>query len=273
MVKRMLPVALLVVLMISIMITCYAEETHMEEIIIPSPNGHVYGVFQLPDGETPVPLIILSHGFGGNHTLDLDSAAHFAGAGFATYNLDFCGGGVNSKSSGTMLDMSVLTEAADLNAVIDHFREDERISDIFLWGASQGGFVSAYVSSRRPEDIRAVVLEFPAIVLQDDAEKRRQPDGSFPETSSIMGLRISRKYDEDATSFDLYDLLPAYTGPVLVLHGDKDPVVPLRYSEKAVETYADARLVVYPGQGHGFAGAAKKDALEQETAFFLEAEK
>ena len=75
----------------------------MEEIIIQSPNGNVFGVLQLPEGKTPAPLIILSHGFGGNHTLDMDSAAHFVSAGFATYNLDFCGGGFNSKSSGTDL--------------------------------------------------------------------------------------------------------------------------------------------------------------------------
>ena len=264
--KRMFPLILVLLLLTG---NVFAE-VPMEEIIIQSPNGDVFGVLQLPEGKTPAPLIILSHGFGGNHTLDMDSAAHFVSAGFATYNLDFCGGGFNSKSSGTMLDMSVLTEAADLNAVIDHFRNDGRITDIYLWGASQGGFVSAYVSSQRPQDIRAVVLEFPAIVLQDDSEKRRLPDGTFPEVSSIMGAKISRKYDEDATSFDLYDLLPAYTGPVLILHGDKDPIVPLRYSEKAKETYADARLIVYPGQGHGFTGASKQDALAQETAFFLE---
>ena len=266
--KRLLPVLSAIFFLMVIMHTAFAEES-MEEIIIPSPNGNVFGVLQLPEGKKTAPLIILSHGFGGNHTLDLNSAAFFVSAGFATYNLDFCGGGFNSRSSGTMLDMSVLTEAADLDAVIDHFRNDDRISDIYLWGASQGGFVSAYVSSLRPGDIKAVVLEFPAIVLQDDSEKRRLPDGSFPEVSSIMGFRISRKYDEDATSFNLYDLLPAYTGPVLILHGDSDPIVPLRYSEKAAETYADARLIVYPGQGHGFTGTSKQDALAQETEFFL----
>ena len=167
-----------------------------------------------------------------------------------------------------MLDMSVLTEAADLNAVIDTFKGDERFSCILLWGASQGGFVSAYVSSTRPEDIKAAVLEFPAIVLQDDSEARRRADGTFPEVINVMGAKLSRKYDEDATSFDLYDLLPRYPGPVLILHGDRDPIVPLRYSEKAKETFPDAELIVYPGQGHGFSGAALQDALEKETAFF-----
>ena len=149
-----------------------------------------------------------------------------------------------------MMDMSVLTEAADLNAVIDHFREDPRFSCVLLWGASQGGFVSAYVASSRPADITAAVLEFPAIVLQDDSEARRRADGTFPETVSIMGVKVSRMYDEDATSFDLYDMLPDYPGPVLILH---------------------AKLIVYPGQGHGFMGTAAEQALEVETAFLLEA--
>ena len=112
------------------------------------------------------------------------------------------------------------------------------------------------------------MLEFPAIVLQDDSEARRRADGTFPEVINVMGAKLSRKYDEDATSFDLYDLLPGYPGPVLILHGDRDPIVPLRYSEKAKETFPDAELIVYPGQGHGFSGAALKDALEKETAFF-----
>ncbi len=242
----------------------------MEEIIIPGPNGDIYGVLQMPETDGPVPLVILSHGFGGNHRLRLPPAAHFVENGFAAYSYDFCGGGFNSRSSGTMMDMSVLTEAADLNAVIDTFKGDGRFSCILLWGASQGGFVSAYVSSTRPEDIKAAVLEFPAIVLQDDARKKLRADGTFPETSNLMGVTIGRKYNEDAISFDYYEHIAAYTGPVLILHGDRDPIVPLDYSERAKEVLQNAELIVYPGQGHGFTGTARNDAKAAETAFFAE---
>ena len=270
MIRRMLAFVLALLVIQALPMTVFAEEKNMEEIIIQGPNGDIYGVLQVPETETPVPLVILSHGFGGNHSFSMPTAEHFVKNGFAAYSYDFCGGGFNSRSSGTMMDMSVLTEAADLNAVIDRFKGDGRFSCILLWGASQGGFVSAYVSATRPEDITAAVLEFPAIVLQDDSEARRREDGTFPEVSNLMGVKVSRKYDEDATSFDLYDLLPGYPGPVLILHGDKDPIVPLRYSEKAKEVFPDAQLIVYPGQGHGFNGAALKDALEKETAFFTE---
>ena len=239
-----------------------------EEILIHASMGELYGILTVPDTDEPVPLIILSHGFGGDHSGNQDYSDFFAQKGFATFNLDFCGGGPGSKSAGTMLEMSVLTEAEDLNAAVDYFRTDSRFSCILLWGASQGGFVSGYVSAQRPQDIRAVVMEFPAIVLQDDAKARANPDGSFPETSNALGAVISRKYNEDALSFDFYEHIVPYTGPVLILHGDQDSLVPLRYSERAKQVYRNAELIILPGQGHGFSGQARDNAKEAEAEFF-----
>ena len=238
--------------------------------MITGSSGQIYGELTLPaHADAPMPLVILSHGFGGNLVGNRDYADYFVSRGLAVYNFDFCGGGMDSRSAGTMLDMTVLTEAEDLGAVIDHFRADRRFSCICLWGGSQGGFVSALVASRRPGDIAKAVLEFPAIVLQDDARARANPDGSFPETSRVLGQTISRKYNEAAVSFDLYDLLDGYPGPVLILHGDQDPIVPLRYSERAARVFPHAQLVVMPGQGHGFMGQARTEAMEREADFFL----
>lgn len=247
-----------------------ATSAHTEEVpMITSNNGKIYGALNVPATDTPVPLIILSHGFGGNLLGNKDYASYFFSQGFATYNFDFCGGGLGSRSDGTMLEMSVLTEAEDLNAIVDYFKADARFSAIYLWGASQGGFVSALVASQRPDDIAKAVLEFPAIVLQDDAKARANEDGTFPESSRVMGMTISRKYNEDATSFDFYDVIGAYTSPVLILHGDKDPIVPLHYSERAVQVFPNAELVVMLGQGHGFMGKTRTEAMEREAAFFL----
>lgn len=253
--------------LLSITMTSYAEDETMSELYIPASLGQLYGELRLPGGEGPVPLVILSHGFGGNHAGNADYADYFVSQGFATFNLDFCGGGFGSKSDGTMLEMSVLTEAKDLNAVVDHSLADDRFDRVFLWGASQGGFVSSYVAAGRPQDIAALVAEFPAYVLQDDAKGRMAPDGSFPETETVMGVRIGHVYGEDATSFDIYDVIGGYTGDVLLLHGDADAIVPLRYSERAAEVFPSAELVVFPGQGHGFIGQARREAMERESAF------
>ena len=214
----------------------------MSEIInIPASMGNLYGILHTQTG--PAPLLILSHGFGGSHTNHQDYEKFFFENGFATFNLDFCGGGLESKSDGSMLKMSVLTEAADLNAVIDYFKDDPRFTHLFLLGFSQGGFVSSYVAAKRPEDVDALAIEFPAYVLQDDARGRSLADGTFPDTSDVMGQKIGRVYNEAAVSFDIYDVIGSYTGDALILHGDADAIVPIEYSEKAVHVFPHARLV------------------------------
>lgn len=245
------------------------DQRTVEDVYIENASmGKLYGELKCP-GEGPCPLVILSHGFGGNHQGNNDYAEYFLKQGFATFNLDFCGGGWGSKSDGTMTDMSVLTEAKDLEAVIDRFRDDPRFTCIYLWGASQGGFVSSYVAAKRPEDVKALVIEFPAYVLQDDAKEKAAPDGSFPETSQVLGAVIGRIYNEDAVSFDIYDVLPGYGGDVLILHGDRDAIVPLTYSQRAAEAFPHAELIVMKGQNHGFMGAARRNAMELEAKFLL----
>lgn len=60
------------------------------------------------------------------------------------------------------------------------------------------------------------------------------------------------------------------TCPVLLIHGDKDPLVPLQQSEIAVAKLkslgVDARLIVRPGKGHGWPDLAP-DAAEMVAWF------
>lgn len=241
----------------------------MSEIRIQGSMGSLYGELLMPEREEPMPLVITSHGFGGTGDGHRDYAAYFRDRGLAVFSFDFCGGGMASRSAGSMLEMSVLTEAEDLSAVVEHFKSDARFDRIFLWGASQGGFVSSYVAAARPGDIAAMALEFPAFVLQDDAKARAAADGSFPETEAVMGVTIGRRYSVDAVSFDIYDVIGGYTGDVLILHGDRDRIVPLRYSQRAQAVYRAAKLVVMPGEGHGFVGEARAQAMRREADFLL----
>ncbi len=249
------------------------KAAQMSVVNIRGSMGDIYGELTIPAGAGKLPLVILSHGFGGNHTGQSDYAAYFNQRGFATYNFDFCGGGYASQSAGSVTEMSVLTEAEDLLAIIDYFKGSELFSGIYLWGASQGGFVSTYAAAMRPETVKALVIEFPAYVLQDDAKKVQLPDGSFPETYRALGTLIGHVYGEDAVSFDIYDVMKNYPGNVLILHGDQDGIVPLSYSERAVQTFPSAELIVMKGQNHGFNGADRQRAVEAEADFIWAQEK
>ena len=141
-----------------------------------------------------------------------------------------------------------------MDTVIDQIKALDCVDpeQIFLLGESQGGFVSAYVAARR-EDIQALVLYYPAFVLQDDA-KERNPDWDEPGHvfQDDPSFGVSAIYARDALSFDIYEVIANYHRDVLIVHGDRDTVVPLTYSERAVSVYDHAELKIINGAGHGF---------------------
>ena len=87
---------------------CIAEGKTVEEIMIDASMGELYGVLTIPETEEPVPLIILSHGFGGNHSGNNDYSDQFVKDGFAAFNLDFCGGGWGSRSAGKRYRLPII---------------------------------------------------------------------------------------------------------------------------------------------------------------------
>ena len=214
-------------------------------------NGvSIEGVLYTPNGEGPFPTVILTHGFTGNYTyITGNIAKELAGAGFAAYAFN-----LRNPDTRSMLNTSVLTEAATLDTVIDQIKALDCVDpeQIFLLGESQGGFVSAYVAARR-EDIQALVLYYPAFVLQDDAKERNpgwdEPGHVFQDDPSFG---VSAIYARDALSFDIYEVIANYHRDVLIVHGDRDTVVPLTYSERAVSVYDHAELKIIHGAGHGF---------------------
>lgn len=224
----------------------------------------IYGELYQPSGSSKKSLVILSHGFGGSHD-DLSAYAEtFARKGIAAFTFDFIGGG----ATGDMTKMSVLTEAKDLNTVVNYFRKRKGINkkQIYLMGASQGGFVSTYVAANRSKDIAGLVLLYPAFVLQDNSKDANPNPSTGPATRDLMGMTIGRIYDIDAQSFDIYKVMKKYQGRVLIIHGTDDSIAPISYSRRAVKTFPHARLIKINGADHGFYGddetTSAKDALK-----------
>ncbi len=233
----------------------------------------IYTILRRQECEKKQPVLILSHGYGGDSRGEEGFARYFADRGFASVAVDFCGGGHGSRSDGETREMSVLTEARDLAAVIDgvkalDFADPSRIC---LWGESQGGFVSSVVAAMKPDEIAAAALLFPAYVIQDDTRKRVPDPEDIPERMEVMGMELGAVYHRDALSFDIYGLLPRYPGPVLLMHGTADTLVPIAYSERAEKAFPDARLVRFEGAGHGFWGEYWLPAAETAEKFFSEA--
>lgn len=75
-------------------------------------------------------------------------------------------------------------------------------------------------------------------------------------------LSVGHDYVADVLDYDVYEDVAAYEKNILILHGDRDGIVNLSYSQRAVETYPSAELKVIKGAGHGFAGHSFDESMD-----------
>lgn len=229
-------------------------------------SGKIY-IPKETDGK--LPTVILSHGYNNTMVSMQSYATDLAKNGYVSVCFDFCGGATSSSSDGSTTQMSIFTEKNDLEAVIEavclmNYVDTE---NLYLLGASQGGAVSAMVAAELQEQIRGLVLLYPAFSAADDARNTYGSLDDVPQTLEYMGMEIGRAYYEELFDYDPYNEIGNYTGEVLLMHGTKDSTVAYEYSEKAVGVYPNATLVTFEGAGHGFQAETLDSALEQIRAF------
>lgn len=246
----------------------YEYET--EELYAEREDHQIYGVIYIPqDAGDKMPAVIFSHGYGGNHQVGASYAESLAEQGYVVYCFGFCGGSPGSRSDGSTLEMSLFTEQADLEAVITMMQGLDYVDsdNLFLMGTSQGGAVSAITGAAHPEEIRGMVLLYPAFVMVDNAKELFQSVDEIPDTYDFMWMEVGRAYFEPLLDYDIYGEIAAYDKDVLLIHGDEDGIVPLSYSEQALEVYPSAELKVIEGAGHGFYGDDEILATQEILAY------
>lgn len=215
------------------------------------------------DNKNDQPIAILSHEFMTNRFFTYSYAKVLTRLGYACFCFDFCGGGIISSSEGKSTNMSVLTEKEDLKAVIDFAKTQEYVdpSSIVLLGFSQGGFISALVAKEMEEELKGLVLLYPALTIPDDARKGDMLGMKFdinniPKKLNLGLMRLSNRYVIDVKDIDAYKEISGYRGNILIIHGDKDGLVDISSSYKARDAYlekgAKVRLEVIKGAKHIF---------------------
>ena len=120
------------------------------EIHVDKEGMDIYGVVHIPSGtEGKMPTVIMSHELGATLDRVKGYGEALAEEGYVTVCFDFCGGGWASRSDGELLDMSVLTEKADLEAVLEEVKQWDFVDtgSIYLMGNSQGGLVTALTAA------------------------------------------------------------------------------------------------------------------------------
>lgn len=235
----------------------------------------IRGTEYRPVGDN-LPVAIVSHGFMAFQDTVRHYAKELAHLGYCSYCFDFCGGSVTKgQSDGLTTEMSVLTEVEDLEAVISYVKSLPYTgNDLLLMGCSQGGFVSALVAAKHPEMVQKLILFYPALCIPDDARAgkmmfaRFDPD-NIPELINCGPMKLGRCYPADVIDMDPFQEISPYTGPVLIVHGTKDKIVQLSYSQQAQKAYANAELKIIQDGAHGFSKKYDKSAINCLKEFIL----
>ena len=237
------------------------------------PNGErtVCGELLLPKGkEGKLPTVILCHGLGSRYTLSkILAGVTLARSGYACCVFDFYGGNTRSISGGKMTEMSIFSEKSDLEAVTEAVKKLDTTDpeELFLFGESQGGLVSAITANEHENDYRAMVLYYPAFTLVTDANERFRAVSEIPDTVKWGRTTLGRAYYEPLLGWNVYDHLAGYRKNVLILHGDADKIINMSCAEKAAKIYEHAELHILPGQPHGFDGKGKMQAVRMTYEF------
>lgn len=241
-----------------------------QQVALTVAGQHVGGLAYIPAAasSSPAPLVICCHGMEGSHTRVTPMALRLAAAGAVSVCFDFRGGG-GSASQGDPLEMSVLTELADLEAVLAAASAWSVVdsSRVALFGLSLGGAVAALAAARRPQQVGALALWYPALALDRDLRASFRTLDAVPASFDHRGNRLGRAYAADAWGLDIDAEIASYRSPVLLVHGDQDRSVPLSVSQRATRTFPDAELVTIPGAAHGFGDANWERAMNRTLDF------
>ena len=205
----------------------------------------IYGNIYFPAVEdVKFPAVILSHS--ANMTSDSMKSycERIAAQGYVAYAFDFCGGSKNSRSDGDKDEMTVFTEVEDLKAVLKAVSELEYVDsqNIYLFGTSQGGLVSALTAAECPSAVKGLILFYPAFNISEIVQKY----------GTLLPGASDRPFISTLLDFDVYESIKPFEGDVLILHGTKDFIVPYSYSEKAAEIYENCEFHLIDGANHGF---------------------
>ncbi|MGE3257614.1 alpha/beta hydrolase family protein [Pseudonocardia sp.] len=226
------------------------------------PDASQFGELTLPAGAGPVPVVVVVHGgfWRARHGLELGRplAADLAGRGYAAWNVEYRRVGNGGGWPATVEDVAAavdLLAGPGQDAAVGRLDLDR----VVAVGHSAGGHLAAWLAARpglpagtpgaAPRvRLRGVVSQAGVLDLVDAAERGV---GRGAVTAFLGGL--------PAEVPDRYALAsPAARVPlgvpVVAVHGDADPNVPLRQSERfvaAARAAGDpAELVRLPGTDH-----------------------
>ncbi len=194
------------------------------------------------------PVVVMCHGYQSSKDKETTKALSqkLIEGGLNVFRFDFTGHG---QSQGDLADITPLRGVDDLASAVDDLDALGK-TKFGLYGSSFGGNVALLYTSQNP--VLALALKAPV--------------SDYSQTAKI----IDRPHFLDELKLiNLYKKVKNIKCPVLIVHGDKDDVVPIKQSKKLLDSLqCDKQLEIIKGAGHDIAGDDLKKAYSQIANFF-----
>jgi uncharacterized protein len=214
-----------------------------EEVILDTVDGERVVAWHVPPREQQ-PVVLYFHGNGASLRWRVDRFRALIADGSGLVALSYRGYG---GSSGRPTEAGLINDAL---AAYDFARGRYQPQRIVLWGESLGSAVAVALAAEHP--VGHVILQSPFTSALDVAMHRYW----------FVPVRMLMK-DQFRTDLRIGKI----TVPVLVLHGDRDAVVPIRLGERLFDMInAPKRFVRFPGVGHNDLGMGAVKAAKQFLA-------
>jgi putative redox protein len=222
-------------------------------------NFKLPGEVYFPDNsKRPCPALCLCHGIPSGQPGPSNDrgypglAERFCAAGFVTLIFNFRGTGLAQGN----LDMMGWTR--DLEAAINYITslEEADKSRLCLLGSSAGAAVSVYVAANDPRVSSLVTLACPAeFGFLTDKQRARATIDHFRSIGVIRDKDFPPSIDKWLEGFNVVSPLH-WIGrisprPLLLIHGDKDDLVPVEHAHRLYEKAGEPKeLDIIPDAGH-----------------------
>lgn len=216
-------------------------------IVVPVPGGRTEAWLLPPLGasRSPAPLVVAFHGNGETIGSWVGFFDFLRRRGAATLLVEYPGYGRSTGSPGEGTIAAAASGALDA-ALAGGGLDPQRVA---LFGSSLGAAAAMSLAERRPAA---------AVVLLSAFTSTRE----FARRLLLPGFLVRDRFDTLAR-------VRRHPGPLLILHGREDGIVPFGHGERLAAAAADARFVPL-GCGHNDCVAREGALLRREILGFLE---
>jgi len=232
-----------------------------KKVFFKHPLGvNLCGILDNPNEDKNTPIIIFAHGFTShkNSSSYVKTLENLGLARIATFRIDLFGHG---ESEGNFADITITKGKDSILSAIKYLK-DIGYSKIGLLGSSFGG-LSAIMAASETNDLFCLALKSPvsdwlkiAFTQQKDVLKKWKKEGIIDYVSEEKKPKLKYGIVEDAKN-NAFDVAYKIKIPTLIIHGDKDDIVPYEGSVKLSKLLPNAFLHTVSESNHLYSLSTK----------------